>query len=547
MNKFYYKLLWPIVMAFPFLFGSIGALDEDSDRHDSSPSFFGNGHETRKDAAAHLAAGRAIAADLLENGYLVHLTRMNLFSEQTNLKLYGGALVPLTTFEITDTMRKRTTYIPNPDSFRPCVYFCLHTALSENSLDPNVGAYIQAVLIPAKRLRDRIVNLFPNDTAVWAPEIDLRQMEGCVIFSNQETILPRDLDVGGIKIERFEGVLSSAVKTWLRKNTGKCIDLVKAPMGKEALLDKAILAGHDFTDSRYFGEFLQLHPYVSFGYEKTPKRPGVGPIISYLHTIVLEFSQIFRYGIYKNYPAVTPYYVNKYRVEPLIVFAQHALTLLEELLTTQGNELMMQDFRNKQKPKVLRAIANLQNYVQANIEKPNYQQRPHTLDVALRLANYPYGFVQMVLRDNAFSEIREEIEVVYWFWRYLGEPLGVLPVDDLRPLMHLARLAQEIRLKIAEGRGHFIYVHLLNTIGAFAICMLDTLDYKEKYASALSAFATALPRAGEFTYKTNDATNAIKFKQKLERAGIKIPQDVWDKGITTLPQFVSSRNGKDSF
>jgi len=546
MNKFYYKLLWPIVMAFPFLSSSIGGVDKDAGLGATSPSRLVNGHETPKDAV-HLAAGCAIAADLLENGYLVHLTRMNLFGEQTNLKLYGGALVPLTTFEMTNTMRKSITYTPNPDSFRPCIYFSLHTALCENSLDPNVGAYIQAVLIPAKLLRDRIVNLFPSDTAVWASEIDLRQIEGCVIFPNHETIFPKDLDLGGIKIERFEGSLSSAVKTWLRKNTGKCIDLVKAPEGKEVLLDKAILDGHDFTDSRYFSEFLQSHPCVSFGYEKTPKRPGFGPLISYLHTIVLEFSQIFRYGIYQSYPVVTPYYVNKYRVEPLVVLANHALSLLEELLIKQGNELMVQDFRKKQKPKVLRAIANLQNYAQANIEKPNYQQRPHTLDVALRLANCPYGFVQTVLKDKAFSEIREEMEAMYWFWRYLTEPLGVLPVDDLSPLMHIARLAQEIRLKITEGRGHFLYIHLLNTIGAFAICMVDTLDYKEGYASALSAFAPALPRAGAVTYKTKDSTTDLKFKNNLESVGIKIPQEVWYKGITEMPNFVSSRNSVDSF
>lgn len=546
MNKFYYKLLWPFVMVMPFLLTSIGALDDDTYRGDSSPSFSVLGHKNPKDPT-HLAAGRAIAADLLENGYLVHLTRMNLFGEPANLKLYGGALVPLTTIEVTNTVVKRTTYIPNPDSFRPCVYFSLQTALNENSTDPHMGVYTQAVLIPAKLLKDQIVNLFPNDTAVWAPEIDLRHMEGCVIFSNRETILPKDLDLGGIQIERFEGALSLAVKKWLRENTGKCIDLIKAPAGKQALLDKAVLDGHDFTNPCYFDEFLHSHRCVSFGYERTPKRPGLGHLISYLNTIVLEFSKKFGYGIYKKYPAEAPYYISKYRVEPLLVLANHVLSLLEELLLEKGNELMVQEFRNTQRNKVLRAIENLQNYVKANIEKPTYQQRPYTLDVALRLANHPYNFVQTVLANKAFSEVHEEMEAMYWFWRYLTEPLDVLPVDELNPLAHIAKLAEEIRMKITEGRGHFIYIHFLNTVGAFAICMLDTPNYKEKYTSALSSFAPALPRAGKVSYKTKDSTRDINFKQNLESVGIKIPQDVWNQGITRMPNFVSSQSHVNSF
>jgi len=542
MNKFSYNYVLSSVIIALYMLTSAKAQQDDNNLADKATSSTSlTNAQSPVEVSPDLIAGRPVATDLLNNGYFVHLTRMDLFSKETNLKLYGGAVVPVTLLNLP------TIYVPNPSSFRPCIYFTLHTTLSNSFTEFQVEQRSQAVIIPAKFLVDKVVNLSPNDTAVWASEIDLRKIDGCVVFINQETELPAVLNLGGIKIERYKKSLPDAVKSWLKANTGKCLELVDAPKGKEALLDKAILGEHDLTDPRYFDDFLKSHPYVSFGYEKTPKRHGFGPMISYLHTFCEEFAKKFKFGIYQMGGGASPRFVDKYRVEPLIALATHLLTRLEEQLIAQGNDTMVQDFMGIQKPKILRAIANLTNYVSVNSSKESYKKRPYTTDVGLRLVDYPYDFIKIVLADGAFSEIREELEAIYWFWRHLSEPLGVLPVDEHKPLEKLGLIAEEIRTKVTSTRGNFFYIQLINSLSIFSGNPPYTRAETEHYLLGINAFARALPYTGEVPFAAIDSARNVNFKQSLSQKGIKVSSNIWAKGIKDMPRLKSFQNFSDSF
>src|SRR5258707_15026925 len=100
-----------------------------------------------EDLNENLTKGRQVAQDLLENGYFVHLTPMNLFEKDIDFKLRGGAVVSKTIDvdsylqlirqllppegiaeldEITKgqgSVGKAVTYIPVPESFRPLHLF----------------------------------------------------------------------------------------------------------------------------------------------------------------------------------------------------------------------------------------------------------------------------------------------------------------------------------------------------------------------------------------------------------------------------------------
>src|SRR5690606_20335702 len=103
-----------------------------------------------------------------------------------------------------------------------------------------------------------------------------------------------------------------------------------APPRKDPLLDKAFLDDHDLTHPSFFEEFLTDHPHVSFGHEAVVKRTGIGLMISYLHDLVEEFARLYKYGIYKTNDLTPPKVVKTYRVESIVVFAEHLFERLEK-------------------------------------------------------------------------------------------------------------------------------------------------------------------------------------------------------------------------
>lgn len=500
-----------------------------------------------------LEEGRSLGSELLENGYFVHLTRMNLFEKESDLKLRGGTVVPLmiNAFALGQFIQK-TTYISVPDSFRPCIYFSLQCALSQSHSGFNVEERTQAVLIPTRAVLSKVVNFAPHDTAVWASEIDLKATEGCILFAPGEKI-PKNLDVGYITLQPYTGSLPIAVNNWLIEHTRQCVTLVDAPEGQDNLHEKALLKGHDLLDPRLFGEYLRAHPLVSFGSEKAPKRSGFGPWLGFFHTFVEEFLRLYKYGVYKDKQVQLPTFVKKYRVEPLVVFAERGVTNFEQMLVTHGEKSILADFQNHQKPKISLAIENLRTYAAHNANHENmalkekYLNRPYSADLVFRLTDHPYVFVKDVLDDNAFVTIREEMESLYWLRRYIDLFHGVIAVDDQDVEREMARAAAALRSKAIKGNLDFFYVQFPNCICAFYITGHQIPEFKPYFLKGLSILAPALPKSAKVPYRCIDKDDAIDLKAYLYRNGLEVPKEIWNKGLNKLPVIKSPNKGEDAF
>lgn len=501
-----------------------------------------------------LEKGQCLGNDLLENGYFVHLTRMNLFDKESDLKLRGGTVVSSTlqAFTLGQLMQQKTTYILVPDSFRPCIYFSLQCALSQSHSGFKVEERTQAVLIPVRTVLSKVVNFAPHDTAVWAPEIDLKITEGCILFTPFGKI-PTGLDVGYITLQSYTGSLPMAVNNWLTENTGKCITLVDAPENIDNRHEKALLQGHDLLDPRLFDAYLRTHPWVSFGYEKTPKRNGFGPWLGFFHTFVEEFLRLYKYGAYKYKQVEPPTFVNKYRVEPLVAFAERGLTNFEQMLDSHGEKSIEADFQKHHKRKIKLAIDNLRNYAVHNTKderldaKKKYLMRPYSADLVFRLSDHPYSFVKDVLDDKAFVTIREEMESLYWLCRYTDLFHGVLPIDDTDLLGEMNRAAKALRRKTLKGKLDFFYVQLPNCICVSYITGPRTPEFKSHFLKGLSILSLALPKTGSITYHCANKDNTIDLKAYLNRNGLEVPEEIWGKGLDKLPEIKSPHRSEDAF
>jgi len=517
-----------------------------------------------------LEARKRLAEDLLNSGYFVHLTRMNLFSEGTDLKLIGGALIPVTVniqgilnlcnllmpdkgefAQLGESLPdQETTYNPNPGAFRPCVYFSLHGALIESHSDFQVEERRYAVLIPAQALKPWIVNFSPNDTAVWKPTIDLRKIDGCVVFAPADDI-PEGLDMGGIKLETYTGILPNAVNNWLQKNTGKYVKFFDAPEGQEAYYDQALVDGHDLMSPEVFSDFLRQHPLISFGTEKAPKRIGFGSWIGFFNVFVEEFERLYKFGAYKDCEVGPLAFAKKYRVEPWVVLAQEGLKSFEETLIKLEEPSILEDFQKIQKPKIVRAIANLGNY--ANYQKKEskfsraYLQRPYASYFVTRLVDYPYSFVQKVLANSALTEIKEETDALYWMMRFTTRFHGVLPVDEMDELKELERAASVLRQKVNEKRANFFYIQFLNSLRILLMTGPRSVEFQQHFLTGLNILAPALPDSGKCFLRHKGGEGSLDLKRTLLEYGLKVPQSTWEKGLQIDYKLTTPHHIIDAF
>ncbi len=533
---------------------------------------------TSSKASAEQASPKELARQLLTEGYFVHAVRQNPFDY--DLTLTAGSMLPMTanfggmaermrsliggrlTSEDQEllssalSMGVRTTYLPNPDQFRPCLYFTLN-CLVENHAGLDLSSYNSVVFIPTAELLPDVVNLYPSDTAVWRRTLDLKTIPGAVLMVPESLSTP-EVDAGELKVISYSDDVSEATNRFLDEHTpGMRIRLESAPEGCESLLDRAMLQGADMGRSELFSEFL-ANPAVSFGHEASPLRTGMGPVLKTLNLLVSDFNEMWKIGLLKEYPGISkgPKLLTKYRVEPFHALGKVLQSELERLLDLLDRPDILADYLEVEKPKLDRALSNFDNYIKHNTKTDNpkeiararkWQTRPYSFEVSLRLADFPYEVAAKVLNDKSLDGVREEMATHYWFIRSLNSFYGIVPVDERNPQEQLKIAAEMLQAKLQGGGFSWTYAQYLNSIMALGMVNKGREDYKRLYLEGLKTLVPTLPAQGSLTVRTAEGINTVLVADTLRGFDIPLGKSFFKNGLKRVPTLETSLPANNAY
>lgn len=485
---------------------------------------------------ASTVAAKALAKEVLEKGYFVHLAPLNLPEE--NFILKSGMVIP-----ITDTLSGEKKYLPVEKAFRPCIYFSLNCAIDEGGKDEDLAARKFAVLIPTSQLLDKVVNLYLADTAVWVKELDLKCIPECVVFAPPGNY--EGSNCGTIDLQIFEGSIHKAINNFIGTKTDHLIQLKVVAEGKDPYYDQALCKGTDLNNPALFNDLFENKPYLSFGHEACPKKPGIGPWLKFYSDFVDDFLRMWKQGIYARGKVAEPEFMKQYRTAPYIALAEFGLSEMEKMLMGTGD--IETDFTTIQKPKIQVALTNFKKYITLNNSKPAFTNR--LIDI-IRLvdvfAHSRYNCFESVIETPAFANEKEEIQVYYWFRRYICKFHGVLLLEEKDELTQLEVAGQALRRKVTEQGYTWTYMRLLNAVMGSLCTGSCTQEFNVYSCEALKKIAYLLPKSGSVNAKFLDRFLPSDFKALLKNKGFNIPQGIWNAG-TNLPEFSSNRLYQDSY
>lgn len=540
--------------------------DELDDKSNSSAA-----SSTSSKASAEKLTPKELASQLLKEGYFVHAVRQNLFDY--DLTLNAGSMLPMTanfggmadailsslggqlssedqaSLAGITSMAVKTTYLPNPDQFRPCLYFTLN-CLVEGHEGLDISTYNSVVFIPTAELLPDVVNLYPSDTAVWRRTLDLKTIPGAVLMVPESLATP-DVDTGKLKVISYSDEITEATNRFLDEHTpGMRIRLESAPEGCESLLDRAMLQGVDMGRPELFSELL-ANPAVSFGHEASPLRTGMGPVLKTLNILASDFNKMWKIGLLGEFPGVSkgPELLTRYRVEPFYALGKVLQSELERLLGLCDRPDMLADYLEVEKPKIDRALSNFDNYIKHNTKTGNpkeiaraskWQTRPYSFEVSLRLADFPYEVAAKVLNDSRLDGVREEMATHYWFIRSLNSFYGVSPVDELNPQEHLKIAAQALQAKLQGGGFSWTYAQYLNSIMALGMVNKGREDYKRLYLEGLKTLVPTLPAQGSLMIRTAEGINTVLVADTLRGFDIPLGKKFFKNGLKRVPTLETS-------
>lgn len=524
------------------------------------------GSSTSSKASAEKPDPKELASQLMTEGYFVHAVRQNLFDY--DLTLNAGSMLPITanfggmadallsllggqlssedqaSLAGITSMAVKTTYLPNPDQFRPCLYFTLN-CLVEGHEGLDLSSYNSVAFIPTAELLPDVVNLYPSDTAVWRRTLDLKTIPGAVLMVPESLETPEG-DTGSLKVIKYTGNVTEATNHFLDEHKpGMRIALESAPEGSESLLDRAMLQMVDMGRPEPFSEFL-ANPAISFGHEASPLRSGLGPVLKTLNLLVNDFNEMWKIGLLTEYPGISkgPKFLTKYRVEPFHALGKVLQSELERLLGLFDRPEVLADYLEVEKPKIDRALSNFDNYIKHNKKTGNskeiararkWETRLYSFEVSLRLADFPYEVAAKVLNDSSLDGVREEMATHYWFIRSLNSFYGVSPVDELNPQEHLKIAAETLQAKLQGGGFSWTYAQYLNSIMALGMVNKGREDYKRLYLEGLKTLVPTLPAEGRITVRTAEGNNTVAVADTLRGFDIPLEKKFFKKGLKRIP------------
>lgn len=520
-NRYYLFLLLTFLTTSPL---SLQAMDErDTSYKTCIPSKLVPTHEDL-----------ALAKEVLEKGYFVHLAPLDLQKE--NFVLKSGATVPI-------TLMRYQIHVPLTKVFRPCVYFSLNSVITEHA---NIAVSVRnyAVLIPTTYLLDKVVNLYPADTAIWGKEIDLKSIKGCTVFARTGCYDFTKNNWETIDLKPFEGSIHQVVNTFITEKTGHPIILVDAPEGYQPYCDQALCGKTDLNNPKLFDFFLKDKSYLSFGHETCPQKLGVGPWLAFYHTFYDDFLRLWKQTPYNLCP-VEPKLMNKYRVAPYVTLAECGLPEMERMLV--GAEEIADDFNTVQKPKILNAIQNFKNLIVAKTTNHEFNNRPINFILAARLADTSYECFKSAIESDSFNPEREEISVLYWLTRYTNKFHGVCYLDEQEELNNLTTAGKALQEKVSRKGYNWTYTRFLDSF----ISSLNGTPQTQKEFSyyiypALEKISFLLPKTGTIQLKFKDRLVSLNFKEHLKTRELNIPENIWREG-SDLPLFSNDCFAKDSY
>jgi hypothetical protein len=521
-----------MVMTPKTLLSSVSALALALQLCASSPVLAMDPDNLRKAPAAKAAKilPQDIVKKAMTDGYFVHAFPQNLSEYDWTLR--AGTLTPI-------------TFRPNPDGFRPCLYFTLNT-LIESHEALNTSVYNSAVLIPSRELLRDVVNMSPRDMAVWRPEIDLRTIPGAIL------VVPEDQTKGvshprGLVYSYKNGkTLSGAVKALLKSKGVEEVTLQDGPQDQENYFDKAMVGGVNIETCDAFAEFLG-NPAISFGHEKGPKRTGLGPYMGILQPFVENANKLCGRG---RYSGIRSHY-SKYRPEPYRQLAAVALEEMGALVERLGNQSILDNFTTVQRGKVEQVLRGLDEFIREHQSSLGWEDKLYTSDIALRLADMPYEVARKVLDHASLDPVKEEMETLYWAcrWNQAFPAYGVQPPDDLNVLTQLETAAGSLKTKLDAGRYSWFYAQYLNHLLAIYVPGQSVKGFADHYLQALRALRTTLPQSGWVKKQHGTAPEeTILWKDTLtDRFGLKLPEDLLTEGLTEIPLLQTPHSQDEAF
>ncbi|OJX12362.1 MAG: hypothetical protein BGO77_00235 [Caedibacter sp. 37-49] len=536
----FFSVLIGAFTSYSYVCASDGPLDKDQTKstfHSSIPTM--------------LKPEQEIAQKILQEGYLVHVAPLNPF--ENDLILQAGSAVPIYMQMPRLNVKKLVEYKPNQNSFRPCLSFSINGIIGDHG-EINVSDRTYAVLIPLRNLAERIINLYPADTAVWG-NVDLKEQEGCIVFAPKKQLTEdlKKLKTGPHKVEvqAYSGKLADTVEAFLKKTTGFAVKFQDAPKGLEIFYDKALAKGVNLNVLNLFDSFLATRPYVAFGHESGSLKSGLTHWLRFLNKFNDDFLRIYKQGMYKEHPAADLDLIRKYQVESLIVLAEHSIIAVQDLLTASKKEEILEDFKARHLPKLNLALTNVRNYHACNKEKKVYQNRVINFsDTIVVLGNSPYTWVNKVLSHPSFQEVQKVFEVVYWFNRYISHHChGHVKVDENDELTMLQKSSALLKESFSADGYNWSYVRFCYTIVGGLQGIPQTETNKEHIEKAMTLVMPLLPQSGSLDLKgPNKETSKMDLKQFLDQNKIKLPEILWKQGISKeFPIFQSINSIQQSF
>ena len=513
-----------------------------------------------------------VGRELLKNGYFVHVLSDD--PVKSGFKLEAVSCLPLR-FEADnkgELMSKAHTFFPdmtaeefdaqvqvikhdhrpdsffwmgfldNPADFHPHLIFTMNNIFSLGE-----GLPTNVVLLPISAMEQYIVNLHPTRALLWHPPVlDYRTIPGAILVTPSGYEIPDDTEVGKLEVVERQGPVDECVRGILTERSGGVVETTPA---QEGVYPVATFKGVNVLDPAVFADFFESHPWVSFSDQRIVLREGIGSMIDVLGICVAEFNKFWRQGVYAQPFAqnIQSRYIQNFKVESMIPLFQSLLMRLEEGIQGMGQVAIIQDFETAQKPKVVKALKNFMNYVVRSrlTSKAKWDSREHCIHVLLRIATMPYPAVQALLKDKNIAPVKEELEVIYWFVRYMEKFRHFQALDHEDELQHLPEAVAQLRAKMDHGLRNWMYVECFTAL--LAVC--DEGQSQEGFHAylqpAIDLMQFIFPRSGVIHVRHLGGKMDINSVEYLRRAGFEFPEGMCDadnqipNGIPEIAAFVT--------